>query len=100
LSGHKANSALWLDEVRILIFDDPAEQEKSQRPVVVRSGRGPVKPARTRRAGAMHGEILQTFYSSHRCLAEQFWAGPRYPRSDMVDKYATRPGKILKFYDK
>ncbi len=46
--------ALYGDEVRILIFDDPAELEKSQRPVMVRSGRGPFKPARPRRARAMH----------------------------------------------
>ena len=31
-SRHKANLALWRDEVRILIFDDPAEQERGQRP--------------------------------------------------------------------
>jgi hypothetical protein len=42
------------NEVRILIFDDPAENERGQRPVMVRSGRGPVKPARTRCAHAMH----------------------------------------------
>ena len=42
------------DEVRILIFDDPAELEKRQRPVMVRSGRGPFRPARPRRARAMH----------------------------------------------
>ena len=28
----KANSALWANEVRILIFDDPAEQEEPQCP--------------------------------------------------------------------
>jgi hypothetical protein len=37
-----------------LIFDDPAELEKPQRPVMVRSGRGPFKPAQPRRARAMH----------------------------------------------
>jgi hypothetical protein len=37
-----------------LIFDDPAELEKLQRPVMVRSGRGPFKPTRPRRGGAMH----------------------------------------------
>jgi len=31
-SCHKPKLALWPDEVRILIFDDPAEQETSQRP--------------------------------------------------------------------
>ena len=54
----KANRALLHDEVRILIFDDPAEQEDWQCPVVVRSDRGPVEPARARRAGALHGENL------------------------------------------
>ena len=29
---HKANLALCLDEVRILIFDDPAELERRKRP--------------------------------------------------------------------
>ena len=28
----KAKLALWRDEVRILIFDDPAENERGQRP--------------------------------------------------------------------
>jgi hypothetical protein len=46
--------ALCHDEVRILIFDDPAELERGQRPVMVRSGRGPLRPARARRARAMH----------------------------------------------
>jgi hypothetical protein len=45
---------LCRNEVRILIFDDPAELEKRQRPVMVRSGRGPFKPARPRRARALH----------------------------------------------
>jgi hypothetical protein len=31
-SRHNAQLALWRDEVRILIFDDPAELEKPQRP--------------------------------------------------------------------
>jgi hypothetical protein len=35
-----ANLALLHDEVRILIFDDPAELERGQRPVMVKSGRG------------------------------------------------------------
>jgi hypothetical protein len=53
-SRHKAQLALCLDEVRILIFDDPAELAKRQRPVMVRSGRGPFRPAWPRRARAMH----------------------------------------------
>jgi hypothetical protein len=52
--GQKSNLALCHDEVRILIFDDPAENESEQLPVIVRSGRGPVKPAPARRALAMH----------------------------------------------
>jgi hypothetical protein len=31
-SPYKANLALYGDEVRILIFDDPAENERGQRP--------------------------------------------------------------------
>ena len=31
-SRHKANLALWRDEVRILSFDDPAENGRGQRP--------------------------------------------------------------------
>ena len=31
-SRHKAQLALWRDEVRIWIFDDAAEQETSERP--------------------------------------------------------------------
>jgi hypothetical protein len=31
-SRHKAQLALWRGEVRILIFDDPAELERGQRP--------------------------------------------------------------------
>jgi hypothetical protein len=31
-SRHKANLALWREEVRILIFDDPAENERGQHP--------------------------------------------------------------------
>ena len=46
--------SLCHDEVRILIFDDLAEQEGGQRPVMVRSGRGPFRPERARRARAMH----------------------------------------------
>jgi hypothetical protein len=42
------------DEVRILIFDDPAEQGRSQRPFLEDFGRQTVKSARTRRARAMH----------------------------------------------
>ena len=33
-----------------MIFDDPAELERRKRPVMVRSGRGPFRPARPRRA--------------------------------------------------
>ena len=48
------NLALCHDEVRILIFDVPAELEERQRPVMVRSGRGPFEPARAGRARVMH----------------------------------------------
>ena len=53
-SPYNANLALYGDEVRILIFDDPAELEMGERPVMVRSGRGPFRPARARHARAMH----------------------------------------------
>jgi hypothetical protein len=53
-SCSKANLALLHDEVQILIFDDPAELERGERPVMVRSGRGPFRPARARSARAMH----------------------------------------------
>jgi hypothetical protein len=41
----------------MLIFDDHAELESWQRPVMVRSGRGPFRPAR--RARAMHEFFLE-----------------------------------------
>ena len=49
-SPYKAELALYGDEVRILIFDDLAELEGWQRLVMVKSGRGPFKPARLRHA--------------------------------------------------
>ena len=48
--ANKAQLALLANEVRILIFDDPAELYELQRPVMVRSGRDPFKPAGPRRA--------------------------------------------------
>ena len=59
------------DEVRILIFDDPAELESWQRPVVVRSGRGPFRPTRARPARAMHGRA--------RAMHEFFFENLRNP---------------------
>ena len=50
-SCSKANIALLHDEVRILIFDDPAEQDDRQRLVMVRSGQNP--RARAARAPCM-----------------------------------------------
>jgi hypothetical protein len=59
-----------------LIFDDPAELAKSQRPVMVRSGRGPFKPARPRRARAMHEFLFENLRNparTHRAgLMRQF----------------------------
>jgi hypothetical protein len=52
-----------------LIFDDPAELEKPQRSVMVRSGRGPFKPARPRRARAMHEFFLSKIYEIPRASA-------------------------------
>jgi hypothetical protein len=62
----KAHLALLHDEVRILIFDDPPEQDTSRRKrlVMVRSGRGPVKHARTRHARAMHNFFPRKFTTS------------------------------------
>jgi hypothetical protein len=55
-----------------LIFDDPAELAKSQRPFMVRSGRGPFKPARPRRARAMD----EFFFENLRNPAHNRRAGP------------------------
>jgi hypothetical protein len=52
-SLHKTNLALCGDEVRIVIFDDPAEREQPQRPFLEALGGDTVNPARDRRAGAM-----------------------------------------------
>ena len=88
-SLHKANGALCHDEVRILIFDDPAELEKPQRPGSgsregkLSNPRGRAARARCmnfslenlrnpareleRRAGAMHqfpsGQVYSTKFS-------------------------------------
>ncbi len=70
LTAHYGESlALLHDEVRILIFDDPAELEESQRPVMVRSGRGPFKPARARRGRAMHEFFFSKMYEIPRTSA-------------------------------
>jgi hypothetical protein len=50
---HKANWAFCHDEVRFLIFDDPAENERGQRPP--REGKLS-NPRGAHRAGCMHGE--------------------------------------------
>jgi hypothetical protein len=52
-----------------LIFDDPAELEKPQRPVMVRSGRGPCKPARPRRGRALHEFFVSKIYDIPRATA-------------------------------
>jgi hypothetical protein len=67
-----------------LIFDDPAVLEKSHRPVMlmVRSGRGPFKPALPRRARAMH----EIFFENLRNPARNRPAGlMRQFRSDQLD---------------
>jgi hypothetical protein len=53
------------DEVRILIFDDPAEQENWQR--APREGKLS-NPRGARRAGCMHGENLRNPARAHRAL--------------------------------
>ena len=70
------------NEVRILIFDDPAELEKPQRPVMVRSGHGPFKPARPRRGGGMHEIFSENLRNPARIrpagLMRQFCPGQVY----------------------
>jgi hypothetical protein len=83
LTAHYGKSlALLHDEVRILIFDDPAELEESQRPVMVRFGRGPFRPARPRRARAMHELFLENLRNPARNrragLMRQFCPGQLY----------------------
>jgi hypothetical protein len=96
-SPYNANLALYGDEVRILIFDDPAELEMGERPVMVRSGRGPFRPARARHARAMHEfffENLQNPAPDRRAGAmHQFCSGQlnsshqSEPRSACVSGY-------------
>jgi hypothetical protein len=70
------------DEVRILIFDDPAELEIRKRLVMVRSGRGPFKPARPRRARAMHeffpAKLRNPAHNRRAGLMRQFRTGQVY----------------------
>jgi len=54
-----------------LIFDDPAELEMGERPVMVRSGRGPFRPARARRPRALH----EIFFEDLRNPARAYRAG-------------------------
>jgi hypothetical protein len=82
-----AKLALCHDEVRILIFDDPAELAKRKRPVMVRSGRGPFKPARPRRGRAMH----EFFFEKLRNPAHNRRAGlMRQFRTNQVYSRASR----------
>jgi hypothetical protein len=72
-SWHKALLALCHDEVRILIFDDPAELEELQRPP--REGKLS-NPRGARRAGCMHGENLRNPARDHLAGAmHQFRSG-------------------------
>ena len=52
----EATGALSADEVRILIFDDPTEQEDWQRPLVETKLSN---PRGTRSVGCMHDEIYE-----------------------------------------
>ena len=78
-SPYKAQLALYGDEVRILIFDDPAELYRRKRPVMVRSGRGPFRPAKPRRAPAMHDFFFENLrnpaHSRRAGLMRQFCPG-------------------------
>jgi hypothetical protein len=65
-----------------LIFADLAELYERQRPVMVRSGRGPFKPGMPRRARAMH----EFFFENLRNPARNRPAGlMRQFRSDQFD---------------
>jgi hypothetical protein len=65
-----------------LIFEDPAELAKRQRPVMVRSGRGPFRPARPRRARAMHDFFFENLrnpaHNRRAGLMRQFSSGQLY----------------------
>ena len=72
--GSKANLALLHDEVRILILAIDLATFSAidlQRPVMVRSDRGPFRPARPRRARAMH----EIFFEKLRNPARNLRAG-------------------------
>jgi hypothetical protein len=60
---HKANRALWRVEVRILIFDDPAKREESQRPP--REGTN----CQTRAARAARAACMEKIYEIPRAAA-------------------------------
>ena len=79
-----------------MIFDDPAEQEMRQRPVMVRSGRGPFRPARARRARAMHNFFFEKFstsqvYSSRTDLNLQTKAHQRHLQRTFATCISTVP---------
>jgi hypothetical protein len=57
------------DEVRILIFDDPAENESGQRPGMVRSGRAWSLQTRVAASRAMHDFFSSKIYEIPRAAA-------------------------------
>ena len=86
-SHHKANCALWRDEIRILIFDDPAELEESQRPP--REGKLS-NPRGTRRTGCMHGENLRNPARASRAGAMRW-----LPTGQVYSSMIYQPNSVL-----
>ena len=91
LSGTKLGLALCLDEVRILIFDDPAELCERQRPGSG-SWEGKLSNARGRAARAMHEFFFENLrnpaHNRRAGLMRQFSSGQLYSTTGWVQVYA------------
>ena len=74
------NWAFCHDEVRILITDNPAELEKPQHPVMVRSGRGPFRPARA----------SKIYENPRACVARTLYAISLYVKFLVIDLLRTK----------
>ena len=74
------NWAFCHDEVRILITDNPAELEKTQHPVMVRSGRGPFRPARA----------SKIYENPRACVARTLYAISLYVKFLVIDLLRTK----------
>ena len=104
-SRHKARRSLYGDEVRILIFDDPGELGDSQRPVIVRSGRGPVKPARAPRTRHAWRKFTKIYGNPRSCatralsivfLLVKSTVSPDLPRF-ITDRQIEHASQIVEF---